>query len=251
MMPIFTLEDVSLCYGTTRVLRNANLTLAKERITCIIGPSGSGKSTLLRSLNRMNDLIPGFYCCGKILFEDENIYDNGTEVHHLRQKVGMVFQKPCIFPKSVYDNVLFGVRHLPCTKKSEFPMIVEDTLKAVSLWSEVEDKLHCSALELSQGQQQRLTIARALCVKPKVLLLDEPTSSLDPKSAHAIEELVKQLSSQLTIIMVTHKLDQAKNIADDVVFVCDGQICGSTQAPKDQGLNKSYAWFEVPDLVAA
>lgn len=230
MSAIFTLKDVSLYYGKTAILKNVNLSFLKEKVTCIIGPSGAGKSTLLRTLNRMNDLIPTFHCRGEVLFEDKDIYNNGIEVNLLRQDVGMVFQKPCIFPKSIYENVLFGAANIHNKRKSEFPLIVEETLKAVSLWSEVKNKLHCSALELSQGQQQRISIARALSVGPKVLLVDEPTSSLDHKSASAIEELVRRLSSKLTIIMVTHKLDQAKRIADDVVFMCDEKICESGRA---------------------
>lgn len=227
MSAIFTLKDVSLYYGKITILKNVNYTFVKEKVTCIIGPSGAGKSTLLRTLNRMNDLIPGFRCSGEVLLEDKDIYNNGIKINFLRQNVGMVFQKPCIFPKSIYENVLFGIKHLHYKRKSEFSLIVEETLKAVSLWSEVMNKLHTSALELSQGQQQRLSIARALSVGPMVLLMDEPTSSLDHKSASAIEELVKQLSSKLTIIMVTHKLEQAKRIADDVIFMCDEKICES------------------------
>ncbi len=224
MKPLFTLKDVSLYYGESQVLKNISLTIDKGKVTSIIGPSGAGKSTILRTLNRMNDRIPGFQLSGEVFFDDENLYNNGTKVHLLRQNVGMVFQKPCIFPKSIYDNVLFGVRHLYSRRKHEFSQIVEETLKAVSLWDEVKDKLNQSALELSQGQQQRLSIARALAVEPRVLLMDEPTSSLDPTSTCAIEELVGRLSGNLTIVIVTHKLDQAKKIADDVVFICEGKL---------------------------
>ncbi len=224
MKPLFTLKDVSIDYGTSPVLKNVSLNFDKGKVTSIIGPSGAGKSTLLRTLNRMNDHIPCFRLRGEVFFDDENIYNNGTKVPLLRQNVGMVFQKPCIFPKSIYDNVLFGVRHLCSGRKYEFPRIVEEMLKAVSLWEEVKDKLNRSALELSQGQQQRLSIARALAVEPRVLLMDEPTSSLDPTSTSAIEELVGRLSGNLTIVIVTHKLDQAKKIADDVVFICEGKL---------------------------
>ncbi|MGR3218446.1 MAG: phosphate ABC transporter ATP-binding protein [Candidatus Anammoxibacter sp.] len=227
---VFELDDVSLYYGKTPVVKDINITFVDKNVACIIGPSGSGKSTLLRALNRMNDLIPAFQCKGRVMFNGHDIYNNGIGVNQLRQDVGMVFQKPCIFPKSIYDNVLFGVRHLHSKRRSEFQHIVEETLKSVSLWNEVKDKLHHSALELSQGQQQRLSIARALAVEPKVLLMDEPTSSLDHKSASAIDELVKNLRGQLTVIMVTHKLEQAKKIADDVIFMCDGKICESGQA---------------------
>ncbi|MFQ5709940.1 MAG: phosphate ABC transporter ATP-binding protein, partial [bacterium] len=230
MSAIFTLRDVSLAYKTTEILNNANLTFMKDRVTCIIGPSGSGKTTLLRTLNRMNDGVPGFRCRGTVLFKDRPIYSNGLDVHRLRQKVGMVFQKPCVFPKSICDNVLFGVKHLNLKKKKDCPPLVEEKLRAVFLWKEVKDKLHRPATELSQGQQQRLVIARALAVEPSVLLMDEPTSSLDHQAAGAIEELVKKLSHQLTIIMVTHNLAQAQRIADDVVFMCEGRICESGEA---------------------
>ncbi|MFQ5455741.1 MAG: phosphate ABC transporter ATP-binding protein [Nitrospirota bacterium] len=224
MRPVFSLKDVSLYYGKPLVLKDISLTFNKGRVISIIGPSGAGKSTLLRTLNRMNDHIPGFRLKGEVLFDDKNIYNNGTKVHLLRQNVGMVFQTPCIFPKSIYDNVLFGVKHLCLKKKSEFSGIVEETLKSVSLWGEVKDKLNRSALELSQGQQQRLSIARALAVEPGVLLMDEPTSSLDATSTGVIEELVMRLKGKLTIIMITHKLEQAKKIADDVVFICEGKV---------------------------
>jgi len=180
----------------------------------------------------MNDHIPGFRLSGSVLFEERDIYANGTGIHRLRRDVGMVFQKPCIFPKSIYNNVLFGLRHLQPERKREFPSIVEAALRDVSLWRELGHKLHDSALGLSQGQQQRLSMARALAVSPRVLLLDEPTSSLDHKSARAIETLVRQLSQRLTIIMITHKLDQAKRIADHIVFICDGGICESGEADR-------------------
>ena len=225
MKPLFSLNNVSLFYGNRSIVRDINVTFAEKRVICIIGPSGSGKSTLLRTLNRMNDLTPSFACKGSIIFDGHDIYNNGTKVSQLRQHVGMVFQKPCIFPKSIYDNVLFGVRQLYRMKKEESQQIVEETLKKVYLWGEVSDKLRNSALELSQGQQQRLTIARALAVKPRVLLLDEPTSSLDHKSAAAINAMINNLKGKITIIMVTHKLEQVRTVADDVVFMCDGMIC--------------------------
>ncbi len=230
MIPIFKLNNVSLYYGKTSVVKDINISFFEKRVTCIIGPSGSGKSTLLRTLNRMNDLTSTFQCRGEVLFNSHDIYNNGLVTNQLRERVGMVFQKPCIFPKSIYENVLFGVRHIHRKRKKELPGIVEQTLKAVSLWSEVEDKLHNSALELSQGQQQRLVIARALAVEPEVLLMDEPTSSLDHNSSNAIDNLIKELSRQLTIIVVTHKLDQARNVADDLVFMCEGKICETGRA---------------------
>ncbi|MFQ5681408.1 MAG: phosphate ABC transporter ATP-binding protein [Candidatus Omnitrophota bacterium] len=227
---IFRLDNVFLAYGRDVTIREINLSFRENRISCIIGPSGVGKSTLLRTLNRMNDIIAGFSLRGSVLFRGRDIYADGIRACDLRREVGMVFQQPCIFPGSIYDNVLFGLRRLPGAKKTEFPRAAEEALKSVSLWGEVKDRLkHCAA-GLSQGQQQRLSIARALAVGPKVLLVDEPTSSLDHRSAKAIEELVCDLARKITVIMVTHKLDQARRIADDVVFVCGGRICEAGNA---------------------
>lgn len=232
MSAVVEFKNTSLYYGRGRILKGVDLAFDKNKVTCVIGPSGSGKSTMLRTINRMNDLIPDFHFTGEVLFNNKDIYGKGVPVHRLRQDIGMVFQKPCIFPGSIHDNVLFGVRHLGSKKKSDFPFIVEETLKSVSLWKEVKEKLQRPALELSEGQQQRLSIARALAVNPKVLLMDEPTSSLDHKSSEAVEELVRRLKSSLTIIMVTHKLEQAKKVADDVVFICEGVVCESGRAEK-------------------
>ncbi len=232
MSAVVELKNTSLYYGKGRILKGVNIAFEKENVTCIIGPSGSGKSTMLRTINRMNDLNPDFHFTGTVLFENKDIYRRGVEVHQLRQKIGMVFQKPCIFPGSIHDNVLFGVRHLGSKKKSEFPLIVEETLKSVSLWKEVKDKLQRPATELSEGQRQRLSIARALAVNPRVLLMDEPTSSLDHRSSEAVEELIGRLKKNLTIIMVTHKLEQAKKVADDVVFIREGVVCESGRAEK-------------------
>lgn len=230
MKALFNLNNVSLFYNNNPIVEDINISFIEKKVVCVIGPSGSGKSTLLRSLNRMNDLIPAFQCKGEIIFNGHDIYNNNLSVNRLRQHVGMVFQKPCIFPKSIYENVIFGAKHILHKRRKEFHLVVEKTLKSVSLWDEVHNKLHHSALELSQGQQQRLTIARALAVEPTVLLMDEPTSSLDPKSSIAIDDLVKKMSDQVTIIMVTHKLDQAKKVADQVVFMCDGKICEAGSA---------------------
>ncbi len=219
MKTVFELKEVSLYYGEVSILLNINAKFFEKRITCLVGGSGTGKSTLLRTLNRMNDLISSFRCNGSVIFDGKDIYNHALDVNLLRQKVGMVFQEPCVFPGSIYDNVLFGIRRLVQRRKSAYPMIVEETLKAVFLWKEVKDRLHKPAVELSQGQQQRLTIARALAVEPQVLLLDEPTSSLDDKSSMAIEELLKDLKGKLTIILATHKLKQVERLADDVISI--------------------------------
>ena len=245
MSAVVELKNTSLYYGRGWILKGVNIAFEREKVTCVIGPSGSGKSTMLRTINRMNDLIADFHFTGTVLFENKDIYRRGVEVPRLRRDIGMVFQKPCIFPGSIHDNVLFGVRHLGSKKKSEFPFIVEETLKSVSLWREVRDKLQRPATELSEGQRQRLSIARALAVNPRVLLMDEPTSSLDHRSSEAFEELIGRLKSSLTIIMVTHKLEQAKKVADDVVFICEGVVCESGEAKKffeepQESMTKSY-----------
>ncbi len=224
----FSLEDVNLFFGSVPILTDVNLTIRQVGITSIIGPSGSGKSTLLRTLNRLNDHYTTFRCTGSILYCGNSIYANGNgsvDVPRLRQDIGMVFQKPCLFPTSIYENVLFGLKRLKLRPRSEFPDIVETTLRATFLWDEVKDRLKRPANELSQGQQQRLSLARALACEPKVLLLDEPTSSLDPKSSEAIEILVRDLGTRLTVILVTHHLEQAKRLSETVIFLSDGCVC--------------------------
>jgi phosphate transport system ATP-binding protein len=224
------LKDISLYYGESPVLLDADLSIYENRITCVIGPSGSGKSTLLRTLNRMNDLVPAFRCAGTVLIEGRDIYHDGVDVTDLRRNVGMVFQKPCIFPKSIYENALFGLRHTANKKKAEMAMVVEETLRGVSLWNDVKDRLFHPAIELSQGQQQRLCLARALAVRPRILLMDEPTSSLDYKSTEAIENLTKQLKENMTVVMVTHKLEQVRRIADEIIYLSNGKVCESGPA---------------------
>ncbi len=230
MSEMFTLKKTSLFFGDKKVLEETDLSIKKGRITCIIGPSGAGKSTLLRSLNRMNDLTPGFRQRGEILFKDKNIYSKGLRAEVLRQKVGMVFQKPCLFPASIENNVSFGIRHIKEKRREGFKDIVNASLKAVGLWDEVSERLKEPALELSVGQAQRLAIARALAVGPEVLLLDEPTSALDHHSATVIEALVRRLGKTMTIVLVTHRLEQAREVADDVVFICDGKVCEAGEA---------------------
>ncbi|HIB54116.1 MAG TPA: phosphate ABC transporter ATP-binding protein [Nitrospirales bacterium] len=224
----FVLKDVNLFFGSVPILTDVNFAIRSTGITSIIGPSGSGKSTLLRTLNRLNDHHPTFRCTGSVRYRGTDIYANGNgsvDVARLRQDIGMLFQKPCLFPTSIYENVLFGLKRLKLRPRSEFPGIVETTLRAVFLWDEVKDRMKHPANELSQGQQQRLSLARALACEPEVLLLDEPTASLDPKSTQAIESLIRELGNRLTVILVTHRLEQAKRLSETVIFLSDGCVC--------------------------
>jgi phosphate transport system ATP-binding protein len=220
----------------THILNDIHVSFQYHRINCIIGPSGSGKSTLIRSINRINDEVEGFTFKGAIHLDGKNIYDKSVDATRLRTEVGMVFQKPCVFPKSICENVLFGIQHLRKLSRQEKLQIVEDNLRSVFLWKEVSHRLNDKASSLSIGQQQRLCIARTLAVKPKVILLDEPTSSLDPVSARAIEELMLELKKEYTIVLVTHNIQQAKRIADNLIFMCEGQII--EQGPKQKLFNK-------------
>ncbi len=210
--------------GQAHILRDVNAKLEANRINGIIGPSGGGKSTLLRSINRMNDDTDGLANKGRILIDGRDVLAKDEDVIRLRTEVGMVFQKPCVFPKSIAENVLFGVSHQRKLSKTEKADIVETNLKAVSLWKEVEHRLDAQASSLSLGQQQRLCIARSLAVNPRILLLDEPTSSLDPVSSRSIEDLMTSLKGNYTIILVTHNIQQARRIADKLIFICDGKI---------------------------
>ena len=212
----FELKNLSLSYRDHPVIRNMNAQFYEGRIYCLVGASGSGKSTLLRTLNRLNDFIPSFHRTGEVIYDGRDIYSSTVDVDRLRQKIGMVLQEPCIYPKSIYDNVLFGLKG---KGKKEYPQVAEEMLRAVFLWREVKDRLNKSAVELSLGQQQRLCIARALAVKPEVLLLDEPTSSLDHKSIEVIEGLLTDLKKKIMIIMATHKRDQVERVADDVISI--------------------------------
>ena len=236
---IFDVRDLHLFYGDFEALRGINLSLPRGEISAFIGPSGCGKSTLLRTLNRMNDLIPECSVKGKILLEGEDIYGD-VDVTDLRRRVGMVFQKPNPFPMSIYDNVAYGPRTHARHSKAELDDIVERSLKSAALWGEVSDRLHTSALGLSGGQQQRLCIARALAVEPEVLLMDEPTSALDPISTSKIEELALEIRKKVTVIMVTHNMQQALRIADNTAFFLLGEVVefGKTanvfRKPKDK-----------------
>ena len=226
-----TVKDVDLYYGSFQALKKINMEMPKHQITAMIGPSGCGKSTLLKSLNRMNDLVEGCRVEGKITIGGKDIYDKGIDLSALRKNVGMVFQKPNPFPMSVYDNIAYGPRTFGIKKKSTLDEIVERSLKGAAMWDELKDRLNKSALGLSGGQQQRLCIARALAVGPQILLMDEPTSALDPISTGKIEELCEELKNDVTIVMVTHNMQQAARISDKTAFFLLGEVIeyGETQ----------------------
>ncbi len=219
------LERVRLSYSGKAVIETASCTVRKNAVTAVVGPSGSGKSTLLRTLCRMNDRIPGFQVEGQVQVLGRDIYDPGINVYDLRKRVGMVFQKPCVFPKSIVENVLFGLRFHATINGKNFSERAEQALRDVFLWDEVKDRLDDPAHTLSQGQQQRLAMARTLAVDPEILLMDEPTSALDPKSSRAIEDLILSLKDKHTIVLVTHNVDQAERVAEDLICVDDKTIC--------------------------
>ena len=227
MADAFTVKDMELYYGSFHALKNVNLNIASGKITAFIGPSGCGKSTFLKSLNRMNDLVDGCRITGDIRLMGEDIYDRNMDVSVLRRRVGMVFQKPNPFPMSVYDNIAYGPRTHGVRKKAELDEIVEKSLRDAAIWDELKDRLKKSALGLSGGQQQRLCIARALAVKPEVILMDEPTSALDPISTSKIEDLVMDIKKEYTIVMVTHNMQQAVRVSDTTVFFLLGEIIES------------------------
>ena len=217
------IDDLNLYYGQFHALKDISLNIHEKEITAFIGPSGCGKSTLLKSLNRMNDLVEGCKITGKVTLDNEDIYRD-MDVNLLRKRVGMVFQKPNPFPMSVYDNVAYGPRTHGIHNKGKLDQIVEEALRGAAIWDELKDRLKKNALGLSGGQQQRLCIARALAVKPEVLLMDEPTSALDPISTIKIEELAQELKKDYTIVMVTHNMQQATRISDKTVFFLLGEI---------------------------
>lgn len=240
----FTIEKLNLYYSDFHALHDVNMHIKKNKITAFIGPSGCGKSTLLRCLNRMNDLVEGCRIEGGVKLDREDIYKGNMDVTVLRQRVGMVFQRPNPFPMSVYDNVAYGPRIHGITDKKELDEIVETSLKQAAIWDDLKDRLKKSALGLSGGQQQRLCIARALAVKPEVLLMDEPTSALDPISTSKIEELAMQLKEKYTIVIVTHNMQQAVRISDQTGFFLLGDLVefGDTDQifsmPKDERTEK-------------
>jgi len=216
-------ENLDLFYGDFKALGDINLSIPINEITAFIGPSGCGKTTLLKTLNRMNDLIEGCRITGKVFLDDQDIH-NGMDVNMLRKRVGMVFQKPNPFPMSIYDNVAFGPRTHGIRSKVKLDLIVEEALQNAAIWGETKDRLKKSALSLSGGQQQRLCIARALAVRPEVILMDEPTSALDPISTAKIEELTEELKKDYTIVIVTHNMQQAARISDKTAFFLLGEI---------------------------
>ena len=233
-------SNMDLYYGDFHTLKNINLSIDANEVTAFIGPSGCGKSTLLKSINRMNDLVPGCRITGEMLLDGENIYSGKMDVNGLRKRVGMVFQKPNPFPMSIYDNIAYGPRTHGVRSKAKLDDIVEQSLRQAAIWDEVKDRLKKSALGMSGGQQQRLCIARALAVQPEVLLMDEPTSALDPISTSKIEDLAVELKKDYTIVMVTHNMQQAARISDKTAFFLLGEVVeyGETEQifsmPKDK-----------------
>lgn len=235
-----SVQNLNLFYGEFQALKNINIEIKVHKVTALIGPSGCGKSTFLRTLNRMNDLIDGVKVEGKVLLDGQDIYAPDTDVVNLRKRVGMVFQRPNPFPMSVYDNVAYGPRIHGERNKHKLDQIVENSLRGAVLWDEVSGRLHKSALGLSGGQQQRVCIARLLAVEPEVLLMDEPTSALDPLATKRIEELIRSLKKEYTIIVVTHNMQQAARLSDTTAFFMSGELveCGDTESiftkPLDQ-----------------
>ena len=239
-MSIISVKDMCLWYGDHQALKNVNIEILEKSITAFIGPSGCGKSTFLKTLNRMNDLIPGVKITGDIRYEGTDIFSKEVDVNQLRKEIGMVFQKPNPFPMSIYDNIAYGPRTHGITNKVELDEIVERALRDAAIWDEVKDRLKKNALGMSGGQQQRLCIARALAVQPQILLMDEPTSALDPISTSRIDELVMELKEKYTIVMVTHNMQQAVRVSDHTAFFLLGELVefGKTDdifsQPKDQ-----------------
>ena len=224
MSGIISVKDMCLWYGDHQALKDVNIEIPEKSITAFIGPSGCGKSTFLKTLNRMNDLIPGVKITGDIRYEGTDIFAKEVDVNALRKEIGMVFQKPNPFPMSIYDNVAYGPRTHGITNKVQLDEIVEQALRDAAIWDEVKDRLKKNALGMSGGQQQRLCIARALAVQPKVLLMDEPTSALDPISTSRIEELAMELKEKYTIVMVTHNMQQAVRVSDYTAFFLLGEL---------------------------
>ena len=229
--PIITAKDLNLWYGDFKALKDISLDVGEREITALIGPSGCGKSTFLKTLNRMNDLVPGIRIEGDVRLRGQDIFAREMQLTELRRRVGMVFQKANPFPMSIYDNITYGPKLHGVHNKAELDELVESSLKGAALWNEVKDRLKKSALGLSGGQQQRLCIARALAVEPQVLLMDEPTSALDPISTSRIEELAIELKDRYTIVIVTHNMQQAARISDRTAFFLLGELveCGDTE----------------------
>ena len=221
---ILDIKKLDLWYGENHALKNVNMEIKRNAITAFIGPSGCGKSTFLKTLNRMNDLVPGVRIEGQVLLDGVDIYDPKVDTSMLRKKIGMVFQQPNPFPMSIYDNVAYGPRIHGIKNKAKLDQIVEESLKGAAIFDEVKDRLKKSALGLSGGQQQRLCIARALAVSPEVLLMDEPTSALGPISTLKVEELMEELKKKYTVVVVTHNMQQAARVSDDTAFFLVGEV---------------------------
>ncbi len=240
MNDLISVKNLNLWYGAHQALHDINLDIPEKSITALIGPSGCGKSTFLKTLDRMNDLIPGVKITGEVRYDGQDIYAPGVDVNELRRAIGMVFQKPNPFPMSIYDNVAYGPRTHGVRNKAKLDDLVERSLRGAAIWDEVKDRLKKNALGLSGGQQQRLCIARALAVEPRVLLMDEPTSALDPISTSKIEELAAELKKTYTIVIVTHNMQQAVRISDRTAFFLLGELieCDGTEklfsAPSDK-----------------
>ena len=224
MSDIITVKDLDLWYGSTQALHHVSMDIPEKSITALIGPSGCGKSTFLKTLDRMNDLVPGVRIEGTVRYDGKDIFAADVDVNELRRQVGMVFQKPNPFPMSIYDNVAYGPRTHGVRNRAKLDEIVEQSLRSTAIWDEVKDRLKKNALGLSGGQQQRLCIARALAVEPRVLLMDEPTSALDPISTSKIEELAMELKKRYTIVIVTHNMQQALRISDRTAFFLLGEL---------------------------
>ena len=222
--PHITTKDFSIFYGKFEAVKKINIEIPEKEVTAIIGPSGCGKSTFLRCINRMNDLIPICHTTGELIFDGYNIFDSQVNVVALRQRIGMVFQRPNPFPKSIFDNIAYGPRLQGIKSKAQLSQIVETSLKSAAIWNEVKDRLNQNALGLSGGQQQRICLARALAVKPEILLMDEPTSALDPKATARIEDLIDELRGDYTIIIVTHNMQQASRVSDKTAFFYEGNL---------------------------
>ena len=246
--PVFTLTDVSVSYGDFVAVSDVNMQIPSRDITAFIGPSGCGKSTLLRSLNRTNDLIPGAKVHGEVLYHDANLYDSKASAVEVRRRIGMVFQKPNPFPKSIYENVAFGPKVNGRPKKSELDNIVEKSLRSAALWDEVKDRLSDSALGLSGGQQQRLCIARSIAVEPEVILMDEPCSALDPIATLRIEELMLELKRDYTIVIVTHNMQQAGRVSSYTgFFVTEVNPVSDLRTGRLVEFNSTKKIFSTPD----
>lgn len=228
----FQAKDLNLWYGNTHALKNINMDIHQNEVTAIIGPSGCGKSTFIKTLNRMVEMVPSVSISGAINYKDQNIFDSKYLVEELRTRVGMVFQKPNPFPKSIYDNIAYGPRIHGIKSKNDLNDIVEKSLRGAAIWDEVKDRLDQNAYGLSGGQQQRICIARALAIEPDVILMDEPTSALDPISTLKVEELVQELKKDYTIVIVTHNMQQAARISDKTAFFLNGEIVEMAETDK-------------------